>query len=65
MEKLGEGSFGTVFKAKDITNGKMCAIKLLMNCFSTNYVARKIYREIKLMRKLCDFDNKIYVPEIY
>lgn len=36
MEKIGEGAFGTVFKALDHFDDSLCAIKVLAN-FLTKY----------------------------
>jgi len=52
-------------KAKDLTTGKECAIKLVLDAFQTPYVARKTYREIKILRKLSEMPNNAFVPLLY
>ena len=37
----------------------------MLNAFKTTYLARKIYREIKIMRKLSEMPNNVFVPELY
>ena len=46
----GEGSFGQVYKAKHRITGKIFAIKYLNNVFKDEFTARKILREISIMR---------------
>ena len=36
-----------------------------MNAFKTPYLARKTYREIKIMRKLTEMPNNVFVPSLY
>jgi len=36
-----------------------------MNAFKTPYIARKIYREIKIMRKLTEMPNNGFIPQLY
>jgi len=52
-------------KALNLKTGNECAIKLVMNAFKSPYLARKIYREIKIMRKLSEMPNNVFVPELY
>jgi hypothetical protein len=33
IEKIGEGAFGKVYKAKDLLDGKICAVKVKFNIF--------------------------------
>jgi len=65
MEAIGEGSFGTVFKAKSSYGKSNVAIKVLMAPFKTSYTARQTYREIKLMRKLTEQQNNEFTPQLY
>lgn len=50
LEMAGEGSFGQVYKAKHRITGKIFAIKYLNNVFKDEFTARKILREISIMR---------------
>ena len=50
IEIAGEGSFGQVYKAKHRVTGKIFAIKYLSNVFKDEFTARKILREISIMR---------------
>ena len=43
----------------------MCAVKLIRNAFDTIYSARIVYREIRILRKLSEFPNHMFVPQLY
>lgn len=49
---LGQGTFGMVFEATDLQSGKPVAIKRIRNIFDSPLQAKRILREIRLMRKL-------------
>jgi serine/threonine protein kinase len=49
---LGKGSYGMVVEGKDNKTGEVVAIKKILNVFSSNGDAKRILREIKLLRKL-------------
>ena len=61
---IGEGSFGTVVKAKRIDSGVTCAIKCIQNIFGSRYHAKKVLREVSLLRKLSKFKKNIYTPKL-
>ena len=63
IKKLGQGSFGTVIKAKNIQTGQKVAIKLI-KCLDHQYSVRKVFREIKLMRKLSEIQNNIFTTKV-
>jgi serine/threonine protein kinase len=47
---LGTGSFGTVVQAKHKISGKTYAVKHISNVFKNTYSARKVLREISILR---------------
>ena len=49
-DKLGEGSYGYVIKAKHRKTGSMRAIKYIGDVFYNSYEAQKVSREITIMR---------------
>lgn len=61
MEKIGEGSFGEVFKARDEETGEIYAIKIFNNEFNKNskdYLSL-LFREVDLFSK---FDHPSILP---
>ncbi len=50
VEQLGTGSFGEVVKAQCRVTGNYVAIKKITNAFIDVYMARKVLREISLLR---------------
>lgn len=46
IEKVGEGSYGSVVKAKSKSSGKTVALKILINQTMTEYDTIKVLREI-------------------
>ena len=64
LEPLGSGSYGQVFKGKHLKTGETHAIKYIANVFYNAYEAKKICREIKLLRKLSKSSN-IYSVNLY
>ena len=59
---LGEGTFGQVVKARDLKSGKLVAIKLIRNAFSSNYESRKLLREIMILRQLTQMEDNVFSP---
>lgn len=49
---IGSGSYGFVVQAKDKTTGKKVAIKRFTDVFEDEIDAKRILREICLLRKL-------------
>jgi serine/threonine protein kinase len=65
ISEVGEGSFGTVFKAKSKIDNKTYAIKIYKSPFKSSYSARQTYREIKIMRKLSEVPSNSFTPKIH
>lgn len=64
LEKLGQGSYGLVLKAKHRDTGKVCAIKHIKNVFYNAYEAIKILREVHIMRKLSCMKTNIFTSKL-
>jgi len=60
---IGSGTYGTVYSAVDRQTGKLVAIKKVCNVFGNLILARRTYREIKILRHLCH-DNVIRISDI-
>lgn len=52
MEKIGEGTYGVVFKARDVSTGEMVALKRIRLDSETDGVPSTAIREISLLREL-------------
>lgn len=61
---LGQGSYGKVFKARHRKSGKECAIKQIQGIFFSNYEAKKILREIHILRKLTSQKQNIFTAKL-
>jgi mitogen-activated protein kinase 1/3 len=56
IRPIGHGAYGVVISAKDEVTGKEFAIKKIRRAFDDRVDAKRILREIKLMKKL-DHEN--------
>ena len=52
LQPLGDGSYGFVVSALDTITGNKVAIKKMTNCVATIEDAKRVAREIKLLRHL-------------
>ena len=57
MKYLGEGSFGQVIKAQNLHTGQIVAIKFINNIFRDLYHAKKVVREIEILRHMTIMDK--------
>ena len=64
LEIIGEGSFGMVVRAKCRKTGEFVAIKLIEQAFENQYEARKLLREIKILRKFKEMASNIFVIKV-
>ena len=51
IKQIGHGAYGVVISASDARRGKKVAIKKISNAFEDLIDAKRILREIKLLRK--------------
>jgi len=52
MAKIGQGGFGTVFKARKLDSGELVALKILLPSLTTQEHMDRFERESELVRKL-------------
>lgn len=52
LSRLGRGSYGEVYKARDVRTGELVAIKRIHDIFSNQINAKRLLREIKLLRHM-------------
>ena len=64
ISHLGTGAFGEVVLAKNRETGDKVAIKLITDVSKTPYGARKVLREIVLLRKLSECPNNIFTVKL-
>lgn len=60
---IGKGAYGAVYLAKD-EQGTKVAVKHVVNAFTTETDARRLYREIKVMRHFVGHPNIIRLIDI-
>ena len=64
IEKLGQGSFGRVFKAKQRHTGKIRAIKEINVDFDDKYDMLTLLREVKIMKHFSKQKHNIYTSKL-
>ncbi|VEU24101.1 DEKNAAC105325 [Brettanomyces naardenensis] len=64
LNPIGMGAFGLVCSAKDNLTDKSVAIKKVMKPFSTSVLAKRTYRELKLLNHL-RHENLISLEDIF
>lgn len=62
LQPVGMGAFGLVCSAKDQLTSQAVAIKKIMKPFSTPVLAKRTYRELKLLKHL-RHENVRILPE--
>ncbi|KAK8128398.1 mitogen-activated protein kinase sty1 [Apiospora sp. TS-2023a] len=64
LQPVGMGAFGLVCSAKDQLTGQNVAVKKIMKPFSTPVLAKRTYRELKLLKHL-RHENVISLSDIF
>ena len=65
LELIASGTFGHVFKVKQINTGQIFAVKLLTNIFKDKYQARIVLSEIKILRELSDLKDNVFTTKVH
>ena len=60
LDIIGSGSYGQVVRARQRETGHILAIKLIKDVFYNTYEAKKVLREILIMRKLSQEGANIF-----
>jgi mitogen-activated protein kinase 7 len=63
IENIGTGAYGVVCKALNKANGQLVAIKKIPGAFESFIIAKRTYREIRILKKL-KHDNIILIRDI-
>lgn len=64
LERVGEGTYGVVFKARDRRNGQLVAIKKIRLEHESEGVPSTAIREIALLRE-CHHENLVHLRDVY
>jgi serine/threonine protein kinase len=64
LKNIGDGSYGIVASALDTLTNRMVAIKKVKNAFSDLVDAKRILRELKLLRHFNRHENIISIYDI-
>ena len=65
VQTLGEGSFGKVVKAINKETGEVCAIKYIEDALFDAYEAKKLCREIQILRQLSKHKSNIHTVKMF
>ena len=60
----GNGSFGQVIKAYSVSLNKFVAIKFIKNAFDSVQIAKRIYREVAILRQLSQMEGNVHTTEL-
>lgn len=64
IREIGQGSYGTVVKAKHLPTGKYVAIKKVSNVFSNPTDAKRLLREVQILRKMGRHRNVVKLYDV-
>ncbi|THH10396.1 hypothetical protein EW145_g1368 [Phellinidium pouzarii] len=64
LQPVGMGAFGLVCSAKDQLTGSSVAVKKIMKPFSTPVLAKRTYRELKLLKHI-QHENIISLSDVF
>lgn len=64
VEKIGEGTYGVVYKAKDLTSGRLVALKKIRVEADDEGVPSTAMREISLLKELSSHPNVVHLHEV-
>ena len=64
LEKIGEGTYGIVYKARHIETGKQVAIKKFKESYDDEYVRKTALREIRILKEL-KHDHVVNLIEVF
>jgi len=64
IREIGQGSYGTVVKAKHLPSGKYVAIKKVSNVFSNPTDAKRLLREVQILRKMGRHRNVVKLYDV-
>lgn len=59
IKPIGTGAYGVVVSAEDTATGRKVAIKKVPNAFADLTDAKRVLREIKLMRHFGEHENLV------
>jgi len=65
VKKIGEGAHGVLYQAVNTNTDQSVAIKLISNPFENEYKGRQVYRELKILNRLSEFQNNVFTPTLY
>jgi len=64
IREIGQGSYGTVVHAKHLPTGKSVAIKKLENVFSNPIDAKRLLREVIILRMMGRHRNVVRLYDV-
>ena len=65
IKLLGSGSYSQVMHARHLQTKMDVAIKLLKNCFTDDYEAKKLLNEIQFMRQLSAIKENCFTTRLF
>lgn len=64
IQKIGKGAYGVVWKAIDISQKKLIALKKIFDAFQTDTDSQRTYREVAFLREFGSHPNIIKLQKI-
>jgi mitogen-activated protein kinase 15 len=64
QKRLGKGSYGIVWKARNKETNETIAIKKCFDCFQNATDSQRTFREICLLQQLCSHENIVQLHEV-